>query len=369
MSGKPFVVPDTNTFWGDPSLNKHKLRVLLGEHKRGLKRLAVPEAVIRELPKRFVEQMQSASTKVSKGAQDLRNLGIDLDPIEIPDAQQASHEYLARLRDRLLADGVLTLPITDRSVEEFFDAANARRRPFGAEGKGLKDAIIWRAVLDLAHDDEVILISKDGDFSGEQPNLLHDDLLEDLASEGLTPDRVRLARGIDEYLKRYVEPSTNALESARALLREEGPWASELRETLSQALAELDFSRDAVTIASSPNGSADFEYVEDAAVEAIEIADAYDTGDDSVVSLEVVVTAKMRFNVSASTHDMEWLVSERADVDFDLFEETFAQGHTGDRYVTVRFAVEFDIESNGVGEPEKLYAEDTATPNEPLHGA
>jgi hypothetical protein len=208
----------------------------------------------------------------------------------------------------------------------------------------------------------VILISNDGDFEGDSPNQLHDHLREDLTSEGLAPDRVQLTPSLDDYLKRHVDSSTQALELARHRLEANPDWAAELGEAVQQALLSVDISRDRVTIVASPNASPDFQYVDEAAIEGLEISDAYETGDDDAISLEVVVNAKMQFTFTTTRTEAEWLAVERTDVDFDLFEETFAQGHTGDRYVTVRFALDFNVESNELGEPEKLDAEDTEKP-------
>jgi hypothetical protein len=327
-----------------------------------VKTIAIPEAVLRELPRQFREQLESAANNAQKGAASLRNLGIDVGQFSIPPIQRASKEYEHNLRERLKAQSVRILPIPDCKVEEFFDAANARRRPFGLDGKGLKDAVIWRAVIDLAHEGEVILVSNDNDFREDKSDDMHEDLREDLISDDLPPDRVRLVRRLDDYLKEYVDGSTQALELARRLLAEDESWAVELRETLRQALLSIDISRDPVTIVASPNASPDFQYVEEATVEGLEITDAYETSDDDVVSLEVIVSARIRFNFSTSRTEAEWLAVERADVDFDLLEETFAQGHTGDRYVSVQFALDFNVDSHDVGEPEKLYAEDASEP-------
>jgi hypothetical protein len=363
MPSKVFVIPDTNAFRGDPMMHGHKFRVLIGEHDRGVKILAIPEAVLRELPRQFREQFETAVIKVQKGADTLRNLGINLGPLPMPAVQQASQEYEQSLRKQLLAKNVRIPPIPDRKVEEFFDAANARRRPFGLEGKGLKDAVVWRTVLDLAHEGEVILISRDGDFRDEKSHDIHEHLLADLAREGLSADRVRLADDLDEYLEEYVDGSTQALELARNLLAEDQSWASELRESLRQALLSLDISRDPVTISTSPNASPDFQYVDEATIEDLEIKNAYETGDNEIVSLEVVVRAEMQFTFITSRAEMEWLASEESDVDFDLYEETFAQGHTGDRYVSIEFALDFGVDSHDLGEPEKLHAEDVSNPS------
>jgi hypothetical protein len=360
MPSKIFVVPDTNAFRGDPMMHGHKFRVLIGEHDRGVKILAIPEVVLRELPRQFREQFESAAIKVQKGANTLRNLGIDLGPLPMPAAQQASQEYEQTLRKRLLAKNVRIPPIPNRKVEEFFDAANARRRPFGLEGKGLKDAVIWRTVLDLAHEGEVILISNDGDFRDEKSLYIHEHLLADLKREGLPADRVRLVDNLDKYLEEHVDGSTQALELARHLLVENQIWASELRESLRQALLSMDISHDPVTISISPNASPDFQYVDEATIEDLDITNAYETGDDDIVSLEVVVRAEIQFTFITSRTEMEWLVSEESDVDFDLYEETFAQGHTGDRYASVQFALDFVVDSHDLGEPEKLHAEDAS---------
>lgn len=341
-------------------MNGHKFRVLLSEHDRGVKTMAIPEAVLRELPRRFREQLESATTKSQNGAAALRNLGIDVGQLPIPPIQLASEDYEYKLRERLKAQRVRILPIPDCKVEEFFDLANARRRPFGLEGKGLKDAIIWRSVIDLAHEGEVIFISNDNDFREDKSDDMHRHLREDLVSANFPPDRVRLVRRLDDYLKECVDDSTQALEEARRLLAKDESWAAELSETLRQALLSIDISRDPVTIVASPNASPDFQYVEEATIEGLEITNAYETGDDDIVSLEVLVRAEMQFTFTTSSGETEWLAAEKSDADFDLFEETFAQGHTGDRYVSIQFALDFNVDSHDLGEPEKLYAEDAS---------
>lgn len=95
------------------------------------------------------------------------------------------------------------------------------------------------------------MISKDGDFANKTSDELHEHLLDDLTSYGLAPDRVRLVHSLDDYLKEYVDSSTQALESTRRLLDEDTSWASELRETLRQALLSIDISRDPVMISTS----------------------------------------------------------------------------------------------------------------------
>src|ERR1700736_6304426 len=119
MRAKVFVAPDTNVFRGDPLMHGHKFRVLLGEHRRGVKVLAMSEAVLRELPRQFREQLESAASKVQKGANTLRDLGIDLGKLPIPATQLASGQYEQRLREELGARGVQIEPIPDRNVEEF----------------------------------------------------------------------------------------------------------------------------------------------------------------------------------------------------------------------------------------------------------
>jgi hypothetical protein len=359
-----YVVPDTNAFYGDPFMQRRNFRIVLSEHEHGRIVLAVPEVVLGELPKRFREQFESGRQKAESGLEVLRTLGVDPGEISVPNLAEAEATYLASLRARLDELNVLVPPLPSIGVPKLFDDAVAERRPFQERGRGFKDALIWATVRELAKGDEVVLLTKNHkDFaeSDEHPEILHPHLREDLEADAQPPDRVKLVNDLDTFIQRYVPSSAVHLQAARDLLETNASWAADLRIAIKQALMTLPLeASDRVTLVDSDNASVSFNYVEEAEIDAITIVEAYDIGEDEVVSLEVLAHARMQFNFTATSIDAEWLIAERADVDIDIVEETFAQGSTHNRPIRATFAIDFDATTSLLGEPEKVWAEDDA---------
>jgi rRNA-processing protein FCF1 len=353
----PIVVPDTNAFYGDPMMRQRNFRIVLAEHDKGNFVLAIPEVVLGELPKLFREQLESARAKITSGLAGVRALGVEVDDVTL-DAQS---KYSPDLRANLKKRQVVIAPLPKVTVEELYEQAIVERRPFQSKGRGFKDALIWCTVRELAADDEVILITNNSsDFaeSPKTPTVLHHDLREDLAADGHRADRVKLLASIEDFIAEHVTSSAVHLDDARHRLATDVVWASELRELVRKGLMELSTGRDPVTIIRSENASVDFNYVDAVDLGDIAILEAYETGDDDLVSLEVVAHAELQINFTADAIAAEWLVAERADVEFDLFEETFAQGHTLGNPVVAHFAVDCNVVTHELSEPEKIYVED-----------
>ena len=341
---------------------RRNFRIMLAEHSHGRIVLAIPEVVLRELPKRYREQLESARTKVESALEALRILDLPPGGLEMPATAQAEASYLPTLRERLAELDVLMPALPTVALDDLFENAIVERRPFQDRGRGFKDALIWASVRELAQDDEVVFITrnyKDFAESEKRPLRLHPDLVADLTGDGHSPDRVRLVEDIDTFIQDYVPSSAIYLQTARDRFVEGGAWAVELSDAIHDALVTLDLgASDRVTLVSSDNASVEFNYVEAAEIDRLEIIDGYDIGLEDVVSLEVQAHARMRFNFTADRIDAEWLAAERADVDIDLVEETFAQGSTYDRPVVATFAVDFNVDTDGLGEPEKVSVTD-----------
>jgi len=92
------VVVDTNIFHGDPLMRRSHFRILWGQHLRGRIRIALPEIVIRELPKLFQTQLDAAKIAIGSEAVKLRELGHAPGALTLPDSTQARADYEQRLR-------------------------------------------------------------------------------------------------------------------------------------------------------------------------------------------------------------------------------------------------------------------------------
>jgi hypothetical protein len=338
---------------------------LLGQHELKRIRLVIPEVVIRELPKLFKREYDATRGKLQTAADKMRELGSD--PVEqpTPNPDEAADTYEADLRRALEEKGVQIAEIPEIDIGELVDQAVAERRPFQANSKGFRDAVIWRTIRELAEEDEVVLITKNtADFaeSDQRPDTLHRHLREDLESAGQPGDRVRLLPSLEEYIDRHVPSEDKALHFARQLYADDPKWNRMLWDAAEKALWQLEIDRhDDVTVLDT-EASIDNVSVLDAGIENIEISEAYETGEDGVVSLEIRVHAILNFSFTVDGPDAEWLVEEKADMQIDVWEATWVQGSTMARYVEVTYAADFDVASHELSELEKVVAID-----EPAH--
>ncbi len=250
-------------------------------------------------------------------------------------------------------------PLPEVTVAELYEQAIQERRPFRARGRGFKDTLIWRTILDLALDDEVVLITENYlDFaeSDDHKDILHPHLREDLASQGLEPNRVRVLETLRTFITLHVPGSAIQLDMARLLLDTDSSWAQGLFDKLDTALSRLTLER-SVTIVGSDNVPVENVALIDRRLDSVAIQDAYDS-DNGLVSLEIGAYATAVFDFTTTPLGAEWLAQERADIEIDLAEESFVQGHTGERSIVVLYAIEFDPKTFELGEPEQLSAED-----------
>lgn len=356
------VVVDTNVFHGDPRMQKRNFRVLVGQHERGRYVLKLPEVVVREIPKMYRREYEGALSKLAAGARKLSELGHDPTPGKTPTADDAHDTYAQWLREHLKQRKIEVAPLPGIDLSELVDQAVAERRPFQAGSKGFRDAVIWRTVRELAKDDEVVLVSENWrDFaeSEKRQDQLHRHLQEDLREADLATDRVTLVASLEEFIDRYVPREEQHLLMARQLLEEDKDWAGRLYERLTAELYRLDVGHsDAVTVVESANAAVENVAVEDVMIDGVTVGRSYETEDDDVVSLELYVQAVVTFSFTVETGEAEWLLEEKADVQIDIWEESFAQGSTMGRHIEVTYAVDFNVGTREIENFEKVHAVD-----------
>src|SRR4051812_306462 len=107
-----------------------KFRIVLGEHDRKHFVIALPEPIIRELPKQFGKQAKAARDALVREAGKLADLGHAVDLGDLPDVDVAKEEYETALREELGQRGILMPGFPPASVEEMFDQSVAEERPF-----------------------------------------------------------------------------------------------------------------------------------------------------------------------------------------------------------------------------------------------
>lgn len=354
------VVVDTNIFHGDPLMRRSHFRILLGQHLRGRITLALPEVVVREVPKLFQTQLDAAAGAIGTEAAKLRDLGHDPGVIALPDTAQARADFEQRLRAGLRERNVRIAPVTG-DLDELVDQSVAERRPFRGKSQGFRDALIWRSVLELADDDEVLLVTKNWrDFAQDDKHqdVLHQHLREDMQAAGHPPDRVRLVPSLEEFVKANV-PSAEELALAQQRFDADLEWREQLTDKVYNALNALDLEwSDRVTVVATESADIDDVAVDDVDLDKVAIVDAYQTDEEGIVSVEIRADATLWFAFTTDIIGAEWLLDEGADVELDQAAETLFHGRTLGRAVIVVFSADFSPSTGELGELEKVVAID-----------
>jgi hypothetical protein len=191
--------------------------------------------------------------------------------------------------------------------------------------------------------------------------VLHPQLQIQVDALGHGPDRVRLVPTLEDFVSKFVPVADRALLAARERLAGDKDFEMSLHRAVEQALYRFDFNlADDLTIVSSHNASVEQLTVDDVSVTEIEITSAYE-GDDSAF-IDILVHAVMQFGFVVDIVGAEWLVDEDADVDIDVWEDSFAQGRTYARYVKATYWADFDSETGELGDLEQATASDDALP-------
>jgi hypothetical protein len=171
------VVVDTNAVVGDYWLRSKRWRLLLSRADKGLVDLYVPEAIVSEVLKHFRIDLQDAASALAtaeRKAGRMQSYRAPFEPIDVEAGVAAYEEHLRESLEEVRTD--FTNPVMD--VNEVTNMLAERKKPFKPDGSGLIDAVLWFRVRELAHEDEVAMISDNyKDFGGTKLGGLDDGLL------------------------------------------------------------------------------------------------------------------------------------------------------------------------------------------------
>lgn len=200
--------------------------------------IVVPRIVVEEAVRQYPDRLRGELERAEKA---VRGLGSELAALGLPppvapdvDTEAAIARYERDLRERLSSTGC-EIAEHPPGVEAAATWASTRRKPFKQDGRGLPDAFVWLTVLDKAQDDDVVLVTANGnDFADENdPTLPAPELRADLKSRGIHPGRVRLVRTAVEFAAEFVTPAARARGRAAEIIRD-----PRLRSELDSAVAD-----------------------------------------------------------------------------------------------------------------------------------
>jgi len=186
---QPVVILDANALFGRKPLTQASSTLLLALSKYGHVRLIVPEVVLLELSRQWLEDVQGKSAVVRTGVKHLNEALVDLGLAKVkhetpePD-RTALYDYAATL---LRSKNAELPPPPEVSVRGLLAKEIEGRKPFARSGTGFRDALIWetaREVCDSLTDPGAAVIfvtNNHTDFCDRKGGDLHGDLRQDLA--------------------------------------------------------------------------------------------------------------------------------------------------------------------------------------------
>lgn len=208
------VVLDTNSIHRDPWLTGQAGSKLARLANSGSCVLVYPEVVVAELRRQRLEAATVAHDVTTKGVEDMDRAGVDVSQTlnDLSAVRGRIGPDLDKAFDAVLtAPGILHAPIPAVATEDLMQRDLDRRRPFmeidhnkRKKSVGFRDVLIWETVLAVLasspEPDAVLFVTSDAGFLGEDGKTLHADLLEDVISLGIDPDRIATVKSIGQAI-------------------------------------------------------------------------------------------------------------------------------------------------------------------------
>jgi hypothetical protein len=202
------VVPDTCIINVDFHLASISFQLIFDNHHLTGYTVAVPEVVVQETVNHFREKVSEETSRIVSSTRTLgKYLGKKLAAPKVDQAAELS-QYETSLRHRLQLAGSCILPLPSATHQQLLARELKRRKPFNANGKGHRDALIWETILEYAgkHPSERIafVTSNVNDFCDKDK--LHPDLVQDLKDGGLPADHVTVFTALQAFVDMEVMP-------------------------------------------------------------------------------------------------------------------------------------------------------------------
>lgn len=219
------IVIDTTETFQHPLLTGPDWSYIQTFLSREVATLVVPEIVISETINHFPAKLSDALSQTRRAIGKLKKL--------VPEVQVAAPEFdlahaTSQFRDafsrRLNELCAQTPGYAQVSITRIVQRSLQHRKPFDTHGqRGLRDAIIWEAVLELARtreEEDIVLVSGNTKDFGPDDGLAND-LIDDLEEIGAAKDRVKVCAGIGRFVESYVKPTLSRLSDLQAQIQEQ----------------------------------------------------------------------------------------------------------------------------------------------------
>jgi hypothetical protein len=146
------IIIDTSSIHGDYFLKRADISRLAIIARRCGHTIFLPEVVLREIKKHYLETLLNSQKEVEKELKNFqRKTGDELpNPITGLVINQHKRKYSKGLKENIKALGISILPLPSEGHNSILDKAILRKKPFKQNGEGYQDALIWASILEVA---------------------------------------------------------------------------------------------------------------------------------------------------------------------------------------------------------------------------
>lgn len=179
---KPVVILDTNALYGAKPFTRSESAVLLALAKIGRIRLVVPDVVVRELARQWADSIDDHAARIGSAAKSIDGITSEVSgpssSVQLPviDRSSLHKSAISTLNQR----GAETPACPAVAVADLLERDLDRRKPFGKDGKGFRDALIWENVkvtcAGLARATPVLFVTNNSNDFCDDSGDLHPDL-------------------------------------------------------------------------------------------------------------------------------------------------------------------------------------------------
>lgn len=211
---KLLIVPDTEALFDDKLLESWRIKAILAAESNTGLRLSVPEVVWDELRgqiQRRSDEFNEEITKLFNKLSDTKGLFDSAEAFLITDERLCNtlDKFDKKREEFNLTGRILSYPSV--SLEELSRRSIERRRPFTRGDCGMRDTLIWLAVMAYLlkqpknRDPKVLLITENKDFLNGDKDGLHEDLINDLLKESIPATSVIIRSSLGVVVSEFVE--------------------------------------------------------------------------------------------------------------------------------------------------------------------
>ena len=336
MKTSKFLI-DTNIYMRDYKFASQASRIMIEGCERAGCRLLIPNTVMLEVTKHYYRDIEAAyATYAIASAKLSRLCRAEIDPGA---GRNAADTALSSFQNSFLLSLSRCQPIivdTPRfDPEEVVRRAVMRTRPFGDNGAGFQDTMIWLTILELmqADTDHYALVTDNHkDFcKGADP---HPDLIGDLESAGVDPARLAIYPDIAAFNASVITPNLELVNNVCDLVQPAiETWAP---SGVADILRHNEYDRLIVGL-TGPAGTA--RLAGDISVRQVAIADARRLGNRVIAHATIVFDANISIGWSHETYSTDIDVRDLVDV---LSDPPFP-GESASCDVTPYCTIELDV--------------------------